>query len=113
MPILPSGATIASCFCSGILVNTEAYAEPIILDFAASNFEYTVPDRKVFVIKSGTNDSRDMSFVIGGTNYSFYTGSSASPRLVVIPAGARMRRGLTNVGLSFTVTGYLLSKTTP
>jgi hypothetical protein len=51
-----------------------------------------------------------MSFLIDGTNYSFYTGSSASPRLVVIPEGKKMRRGLTNVGLSFTVTGYLLNK---
>jgi protein involved in temperature-dependent protein secretion len=111
MPILPSGAIISTCFCSGILVKTETYAIPIILDFAAPNFEYTVPMGKSFVIKSGTNDSRDMSFVIGGTNFSFYTGSSASPRLIVIPEGKVMRRGLTNVGLNFTVTGYLLNKT--
>ncbi len=110
MPILPSGANISTCFCSGILVKTEAYAEPIVLDFAASGFEYEVPLGKSFVIKSGTNDSRDMSFVIDGTNYSFYTGSSASPRLVVIPEKKKMRRGLTNVGTSFMVTGYLLNK---
>jgi hypothetical protein len=110
MPILPSGSNIASCFCSGILVETKAYAVPVILDFATPNFEYEIPMGKSFVIKSGTNDSRDMSFLIDGTNYSFYTGSSASPRLVVIPEGKKMRRGLTNVGLSFTVTGYLLNK---
>ncbi len=110
MPILPSGSMIATCFCSGILVKTEAYAEPIILDFASPGFEYTVQTGKTFVIKSGTNDSRDMSFVVDGTNYSFYTGSSASPRLVMIPEGKTMRRGLTNVGTSFVVTGYLLKK---
>jgi protein involved in temperature-dependent protein secretion len=111
MPILPTGTSISTCFCSGILVKTETYAEPIILDFATANFEYLVPIGKSFVIKSGTNDSRDMSFVIDGTNYSFYTGSSASPRLIVIPEGKRMRRGLTNVGTNFMVTGYLLTKT--
>lgn len=110
MPILPSGSMISTCFCSGILVKTEAYAEPIILDFASPGFEYTVQTGKTFVIKSGTNDSRDMSFVVDGTNYSFYTGSSASPRLVMIPEGKTMRRGLTNVGTSFVVTGYLLKK---
>lgn len=110
MPILPTGSVISTCFCSGILVKTEAYAVPIILDFAAVGFEYRIPMGKNFVIKSGTNDSRDMSFIIDGTNYSFYTGSSASPRLVVIPEGRLMRRGLTNVGTSFVVTGYLLNK---
>jgi hypothetical protein len=110
MPILPTGANISTCFCSGILVKTEAYAVPVILDFATTGFEYEVPTGKNFIIKSGTNDSRDMSFVIDGTNYSFYTGSTASPRLVVIPEGKRMRRGLTNVGTSFVVTGYLLNK---
>jgi hypothetical protein len=111
MPILPMGTTISTCFCSGILVKTELYAIPVVLDFAAPNFEYVVPMGKSFIIKSGTNDSRDMSFVIDGTNFSFYTGSTASPRLVVIPEGKRMRRGLTNVGLNFTITGYLLNKT--
>ena len=110
MPILSSGTNIASCFCSGILVKTEAYAEPILLDFASPNFEYQVPAGRSFVIKSGTNDSRDMSFVIDGTNYSFYTGSSASPRLVVIPELKIIRRGVANTGLNFMVTGYLLKK---
>jgi hypothetical protein len=110
MPILPSGTDISTCFCSGILVKTEAYAEPVILDFSPNGFEYEVPMGKSFIIKSGTNDSRDMSFVIDAVNYSFYTGSSASPRLVVIPEGKRMRRGLTNVGNNFMVTGYLLKK---
>ena len=110
MPIIPTGTIIASCFCSGILVETKSYAIPVVLDFAAFNFEYEIPMGKSFVIKSGTNDSRDMSFLIDGTNFSFYTGSSASPRLVVIPEGKKMRRGLTNVGLSFMVTGYLLNK---
>ena len=109
MPIIPSGQTISSCFCSGILVDNQPYANPIILDFSSSLFEYTVPTGKYLVVKSGTNGSRNMSFLIDGTNFDFFTGSSSSARLVVIPAGKKMRKGLTNVG-SFIVTGYLLQK---
>ncbi|MBL7818181.1 MAG: hypothetical protein JNL70_24435 [Saprospiraceae bacterium] len=109
MPIIPTGKTIRSCFCSGILIDNQKYAEPIILDFSESIFEYTVPNNYYLVLKSGTNGSRNMSFVIDGTNYDFFTGSSSSPRLVVIPAGKKIRKGLTNVG-SFVCTGYLLQK---
>ena len=109
MPIIPTGRTIRSCFCSGILIDNQKYAEPLILDFSESIFEYEVPTGKYLVIKSGTNGSRNMSFVIDGTNFDFFTGSTTSPRLVVIPSGKKIRKGLTNVG-SFIITGYLLQK---
>ena len=80
-----------------------------MLDFSDANAEFTVPTGKTLIIKSGTNGSRDMSFLIDGTNYSFFTGSTTSPRVVAIPEGKKIRKGLTNVG-SFYVTGYLLQK---
>jgi hypothetical protein len=112
MPIIPSGTTIRDCFCSGLLVPNQRYADPIVVDMAQSpNYEFEVPPNKCFIIKSGTNGTaRDMSFVIDGVNYSFYSGASASPRLVVIPPGKRVRRGLANVGSNFVITGYLLDK---
>jgi hypothetical protein len=112
MPIIPSGVTIRDCFCAGLLVPNQRYAEPIIVDMAQTpTFEFQVPNDKCFIIKSGTNGTaRDMSFVIDGVNYSFYSGASASPRLVVIPPGKKIRRGLANVGSNFVITGYLLDK---
>ena len=109
MPMIPTGKTIQSCFCSGLLIENQKYAEPIMLDFSDSNAEFTVPTGKSLILKSGTNGSRDMSFLIDGTNYSFFSGASSSPRSVVIPEGKKIRKGLTNVG-SFYVTGYLLQK---
>ena len=64
MPILPAGTAIRSCFCSGLLVTTQNYAIPLILDFSTSTFEYTVPMGFSLILKSGTNNSRDMSFII-------------------------------------------------
>jgi hypothetical protein len=114
MPIIPSGTTISSCFCSGLLIDNQPYAEPLILDFSdpiapATALEYTVPAGKYLIVKSGTNFSKNMSFLIDGANFDFFTGSSSSSRLVVIPEGKKIRKGLTNVG-KFVVTGYLLKR---
>jgi hypothetical protein len=112
MPIIPSGTAIRDCFCTGLLVDNQPYATPLIIDFAQSaNFEYFVPDTMCLIIKSGTNGTaRDMSFQVDGVNFSFYSGASSSARFVVIPGGKRVRRGIANVGSNFVVTGYLLKK---
>ena len=109
MPVIPSGTAVQNCFCSGILVDNQAYATPLIIDFTDPNTEYFVPMGSSLIVKSGASGSRNMSFVIDGTNFDFFTGSSSSPRLIVIPEGRRIRKGLTNVG-KFVVTGYLLKK---
>lgn len=109
MPIVPSGTVIQSCFCSGILINNQEYANPVILDFSIPNFEYEVPLGYYLIVKSGTAN-RDMSFVIDGTNFSFFSGANSSPRLPVIPELKRIRKGIANTGVGFVVTGYLLKK---
>jgi hypothetical protein len=109
MPMIPSNQVISSCYCSGILIDNQPYAIPLILDFTNAAFEYTVPNGYYLVLKSGTNGSRNMSFLIDGTNFDFFTGSTTSPRLVVIPMDKKIRKGLTNVS-TFVTTGYLLKK---
>jgi hypothetical protein len=109
MPIIPSGTSIANCGCSGILIPTNQYVQPLILDFTVPTFDYLVPAGKTLVIKSGSTSGGRLDLQIDGLNYSFYTRGIQSARLMVIPSGKRIRKSAYAISDRLVVTGYLLN----
>lgn len=111
MPIVPQNTNISSCFCSGLLVDNQTYATPLILDFTDPSKTYRIPDGYYLIIKSGTNPTRLMSFMIDSDTYDFYSGANFSPRLAVIPSGKTIRKPATMLPtVDFVITGYLLKR---
>ena len=107
MPIIPQNVQIASCYCSGILIDNPAtnLVQTLIIDLSGTN-SYSVPAGYALIIKSGIDINGRLDIAIDGVDFSFYTTGSPAPRLVVIPTGKTIRNGGTNAS-TLMLSGYL------
>ena len=110
MPMIPSGTTINTCYCTGFLIAEQPEIKTMILDFTNPAFEYIVPTGYTLVIKSGKTERGLLDLQLDSDIFNFYTvNSSQSARLIVINAGKRIKKPYTILPTDpLILTGYLL-----
>ena len=110
MPMIPSGTTITTCYCTGFLIAEQPEIKTMILDFTNPAYEYIVPTGFTLVIKSGKTERGLLDLQLDSDIFNFYTvNSSQSARLIVINAGKRIKKPYTILPTDpLILTGYLL-----
>lgn len=110
MPMIPSGTTINTCYCTGFLITEQPEIKTMILDFTNPAYEYIVPTGYTLIIKSGKTERGLLDLQLDSDIFNFYTvNSSQSARLIVINAGKRIKKPYTILPTdALVLTGYLL-----
>ena len=110
MPMIPSGTTISTCYCTGFLIAEQPEIKTMILDFTNPAYEYVVPTGFTLIIKSGKTERGLLDLQLDSDIFNFYTvNSSQSARLIVINAGKRIKKPYTILPTdALVLTGYLL-----
>ncbi|MEZ4985733.1 MAG: hypothetical protein R2795_11975 [Saprospiraceae bacterium] len=99
-PIVPGGMLVDNCRCLGFLVPTTTVVNPLVFVLQANGgSEYTVPEGRFLVIKSGIDENSGLTL----NNIPLDVFSGPTPYLV-IPGGITIR---VNTDQEAIITGYL------
>ena len=114
MPIINEEVVIQDCMCTGVLVDTSYLVEPVILDFTPSGnwSTYTVPDNKIFFIKSGLKNDQPAKLRINNAEMEFLRPSfTRGTRIMSFPEDTIIQPIPDPFGnIDLILTGYLLDK---
>ncbi len=112
MPVFGEGVTINNCMCTGMLVDTTAAIEPIILDFITDINTYQVPAGKVLFIKSGLKNDQPGRLRVNGVDMTFLSPSfTRGTRIMSFPEETDIQAIPNPFGeIDLILTGYLLDR---
>ncbi len=100
LPLIPAGATVSNCRCTGFLVNQTAQINPVVIVLQPNGANsYQVPTGRYLVIKSGVTAAMPVSF--DGTVIDFF---SSSIKAMIAPSGVTLRNPNAE---EIILTGYL------
>lgn len=105
MPVLPPNTHVTDCMCTGILIDTSAFAQPVIIDLTFGS--YLVPSGKVLFIKSGIPNDQTGKLVINNMLMEFLRPNfTRGTRIISFPEGTILKKP--NDLNEMVLTGYLI-----
>ena len=110
MPVLPAGQVVQDCMCTGVLVDNSASIEPVIANLALDG-SYTVPQGKIFFVKSGLENDEIAYLKVNGEPLEFLRSNfSRGSRIISFPAETLIEPIPSNED-DMILTGYLIDET--
>ncbi|RMG83434.1 MAG: hypothetical protein D6714_09740, partial [Bacteroidetes bacterium] len=113
MPAFPPGTSIKDCRCTGILTDTTASIQPVIIDFVAGSSSYTVPPGKILFIKSGLKSDEVGYLIVNGEPMEFLRSNfTRGTRILTFPEGTVIEPlpANQNGDVDTILTGFLIDK---
>ncbi len=91
MPVFPPNTHITDCMCTGILIDTSSFAQPVIIDLTFGS--YLVPSGKVLFIKSGIPNDQTGKLVVNNVLMEFLRPNfTRGTRIISFPAGTIIKK---------------------
>jgi hypothetical protein len=109
MPVLPSGQVVEDCMCTGVLVDNSLLIESLVVNFIQDG-SYTVPEGKVFFVKSGLSNDEIGYLKVNNEPMEFLRSNfTRGTRIIAFPAGTLIEPILANVD-DLILTGFLIDE---